>query len=155
MYNGLLHLHNFMRWVILLFLILVMIQHLMGLMRKSPISKLNKNIALILLIASDLTLLVGLYQWISGHLGLKLIQAAGMAEVMKDKAARFFAVEHAVGMIIAIIFIHIGYSFSKKVGDSDNHTKAFAWYFIAFLLIMATIPWAFREGIGRAWFPGM
>ncbi len=155
MYTGLLHLHNLMRWVILLFLILVMIHHLVGLRSKKPISALNKKMALTLLIAADLTLLIGLYQWISGHLGLKLIQAAGMAEVMKDKAARFFAVEHAVGMIIAIIFIHIGYSFSKKVGDSDSHTKAFVWYFIAFLLIMATIPWAFREGIGRAWFPGM
>ena len=155
MYTGLLHLHNLMRWIILLFLILVMLHHLMGLLRKSPVSKLDKKVALILLISADITLLIGLYQWISGQLGLKMIQAAGMAEVMKDKAARFFAVEHAVGMIIAIIFIHIGYSFSKKIGDSTSHSKAFVWYFIAFLLIIATIPWGFREGIGRAWFPGM
>lgn len=155
MYTGLLHLHNLLRWIVLVFLILVLIRHLMGLRKNSPISKPDKKVALILLIATDITLLVGLYQWISGSLGLKLIQAAGFAEVMKDKAARFFAVEHAVGMLFAIIFIHIGYSFSKKVGESENHKKAFVWYLIAFLLIMATIPWPFRAGIGRAIFPGM
>ncbi len=155
MYTGLLHLHNLLRWAILVFIILVMIHHLMGLRRNSPISKQDKKVALILLIVTDLTLLVGLYQWISGLLGLKMIQATGFAEVMKEKAARFFAVEHAVGMLFAIIFIHIGYSFSKKVGNKEEHKKAFVWYFIAFLLIIATIPWPFREGIGRAWFPGM
>lgn len=144
MYNGLLHLHNALRWAILIFLVLALFHAFTknaGLRRSS----------LWLLIAAHTTLLLGLYQWFTGGLGLKNIQNIGFGEVMKDAAYRFWVVEHFLGMLIAIVLITIARGKAKNL-----NYKAAGWlYLIAFLIILAVIPWPFREEIGRPWFPGM
>ncbi len=144
MYNGLLHLHNFLRWVILFLLIVSLFQAF----RKN--SGLQKT-SLWLLIVAHSTLLLGLYQWFAGDKGLKLIQASGFGNVMKDSVLRFWAVEHMTGMIIGIILITIARGKSKR----SNYSAASWLYLIALIIILASVPWPFREGIGRPWFPGM
>jgi hypothetical protein len=59
-------------------------------------------------------------------------------------------------MIISIILITLGYGMSKKnVPDETKFKKAF-WYFtIALVVILITIPWPFRQIVGRPIFPGM
>jgi hypothetical protein len=144
MYTGLLHLHSLLRWVILILAVLAIYQAFIK-------SNGLKKTSLWLLIAAHTTLLVGIYQWVVGNLGLKLIQASSMGEVMKNAATRFWAVEHFTGMLIGIILITIARGKVKK----DNY-KAASWlYLIALLIILVTIPWPFRAGIGRGWFPGM
>ena len=144
MESGLLHLHNFLRWVILFFLILSLIQ---AFGKKEGLKKTS----LWLLIASHITLLIGLYQYFTGSFGYKLIAANGFAAVMKDSVLRFWAVEHITGMILAIVLITIARGKSKRGGYS-----AAGWlYLIALIIILAVIPWPFREGIARPWFPGM
>lgn len=143
MYKGLLDLHNVLRWLILLFLLVALLQSF----AKSP--GVRKS-SLWLMICAHLTLLVGLYQWFTGALGLKMIQSIGFSAVMKDSVARFWAVEHIAGMLIAIILITIGRGKAKVL-----NYKAASWLFlIALIIILATIPWPFREGIARPWFPG-
>ena len=144
MESGLLHLHNFLRWVILFFLILSLIQ---AFGKKEGLKKTS----LWLLIASHITLLIGLYQYFTGSFGYKLIQANGFAAVMKNSVLRFWAIEHMTGMILAIVLITIARGKSKRGGYS-----AAGWlYLIALIIILAVIPWPFREGIARPWFPGM
>ena len=143
MESGLLHLHNFLRWVILFFLLIALIQSL----AKKP--GLRKT-SLWLLIASYITLLIGLYQYFTSAVGYKLIQANGFAAVMKDGIMRFWAVEHISGMLIAIILITIARGKSKRGG------YPVILYLLALILILAVVPWPFRDlGIGRPWFPGM
>ena len=144
MYNGLLHLHNVLRWVILILLLVAMFQAFTksGGLRKS---------SLWLMISAHLTLVLGIYQWLTGKLGLEAIENTGFSAIMKDSASRFFAVEHFAGMIIGIILITVARGKAKKL-----NYKAASWlYLIALIIIMVTIPWPFREGIGRPWFPGM
>lgn len=144
MYNGLLHLHNVLRWLILLFLLIALFQAF----AKSP--GVRKS-SLWLMICAHLTLVVGIYQWFAGEWGLKKIQQLGFGEVMKHDAYRFFAIEHLAGMLIAVILITIGRGKAKVL-----NYRAASWLFlIALILILLTIPWPFREGIGRPWFPGM
>ena len=144
MNTGLLHLHNVLRWVILITLILSIYK----LYTKQDALKTSK----ILLISSHTTLLIGLYQYFTGAVGIKMIQAMGMAETMKNAATRFWAVEHIFSMILAIIFITIGHIGYKK---SQNASRAKVLYVVALLLIVLAMPWPFKEGIGRPWFPGM
>lgn len=104
-----------------------------------------------MLIAAHTTLLIGLYQYFSKGPGYNLIQQYGFGEVMKDATMRFWAVEHITTMLIAIVLITIARGKAKK-----GVYGAASWlYLIALLLILAGIPWPFREGIGRPWFPGM
>ena len=144
MYSGLLHLHNFLRWVILIALLINIVKLLAG----------NKNLGLskILLISAHITLVLGLYQYFAGPWGFQSISTSGMAVVMKDSALRFWAVEHITGMIAAIALITVGHVKLKKGGKPK--TTAIL-YMIALLLILAVVPWPFREAIARPWFPGM
>jgi len=144
MYTGLLHLHNILRWVILILLLISIFQAF------SKNQGLKKT-SLWLMIAAHITLVLGVSQWVIGDLGLKMIQSAGFGAVMKDSASRFFAVEHFAGMLIGIILITIARGKAKTL-----NYKAASWlYVIALIIILVTIPWPFREGIGRPWFPGM
>ena len=155
MYNGLLHLHNLLRWIILLLLLIALFRHLAGMNNKRAVSAGDKKVDLFLMISAHITLVVGIYQWIAGPWGLKLIQTMGVGEVMKNSSYRFFAVEHFAGMLIAIILITIGRGAAKRAIDWRAHKKAFWFFLIALLLIIVSVPWPFREAIARPWFPGM
>lgn len=147
----LVQIHSILRWVILI-LIIVAIFRSFGAGSK-PFTESHRKNGLFLMIASDIMLLLGLVQWFTGGFGLKAIQSNGMGGVMKDGVMRFFAVEHLLMMIIAIVLIHVGYSFSKKnISDAKKHTKTSLFYILALLVMLAAIPWPFREaGMGRGW----
>lgn len=155
MYKGMLHLHSFLRWVILILLLVAIYKSIAD--RAKPFTSGNKRIGLFLMICADVMLLLGLYQWFVGDWGLKSIQRNGFSVVMKTPALRFFALEHTIAMLAAIVLIHFGYSYSKKsVTDSQKHRRLLLYYGLALLIILISIPWPFRAvGAGRAWFPGM
>lgn len=155
MYTGLLHLHNLLRWVILILLLVALFRHLSGMNKKRLVNAGDQKVDLFLMIAAHTTFLVGLYQWIVGPWGLKLIQNSGMGEVMKNATYRFFAVEHITGMLIAIVLITIGRGKVKRAVDASAHKKAFWFFLIALVIILASVPWPFREAVARPWFPGM
>lgn len=142
MNTGLLHLHSLLRWVIVITLLISIVKTFSG---NKPL-----GISKILLISSHTTLLIGLYQYFFGNMGVKLFQQTG---VMKDAVLRFWAVEHMAGMILAVALITIGHISLKK---TDNTKKTAILYLIAFIVIIASIPWPFRaDGIARGWFPGI
>lgn len=156
MYNGLLHLHNLMRWVILILLLIAIFRAYSGMSSRRAYNGGDKKVGLFLMIAAHTTLLIGLYQWFVGPWGLRNIQTLGMGEVMKNGAYRFWAVEHITGMLIAIILITIGRGVAKKnLPDNTKHKKSFWFFLVALFIILLTVPWPFREDIGRPLFPGM
>ena len=143
MTTGLVHLHNLLRWVVLIAMLFAIVQLLL----KKDALKASK----VLLISAHSTLVLGLYQYFFGDWGFKLIQAAGMKVAMASSAIRFWAVEHISSMLIAIILITIGYIKYKK-GGAPNTTLIL--YILALLLIFTAIPWPFRAEIGRPLYPG-
>lgn len=154
MYQGLLHLHNVGRWVIIILLLLAIFKSITSKTGNKPFTSGDKKTGLFLMIAAHLMLLIGLYQWFAGP-GLEGIQSMGMKNVMKNATARFWSVEHPVGMLIAIIFITIGRGSAKKnISDRSKHTRSFWYYFLALIIIIASVPWPFRE-VARPLFPGM
>lgn len=153
MYTGLLHLHSFLRWIILILAIIAIYKSYSGMTANKPFTAGDKKIGLFLMISAHTTLLIGLYQWIVGPWGLKNIQNMGFGPVMKDSVFRFYAVEHLTGMIIAIVLITIGRGVSKKnIPDQSKHKKTFWFFLVALLIILISIPWPFRAGIARPWF---
>ena len=143
--TGLLHLHSILRWIILLLLLVCLVQ---AFTKNSGLRKAS----LWLLISAHLMLLIGLYQLIAGRYGIIKGLPAGV-ELMKDKFFRFFWVVHPLMMIIAIILITLARGKAKIL-----NYKATGWLLlVALLLILAGVPWPFREivGEGRTWLPGM
>jgi hypothetical protein len=144
MYNGLLHLHSTLRWVVLIALLLSIYK----LFTQKDALKTSKT----LLLSAHASLLVGLYQYIAGPLGIKMIQSSGMGATMKNAVSRYWSVEHAFTMILAIALITIGHVKYKKTLQ-PGPTRIL--YVIALILILLVMPWPFRAGIGRPLFPGM
>jgi hypothetical protein len=151
MYNGLLHLHSGLRWIILLLLLVAIFN---SINKNKPFTSGHRRTALFLMISADLMLLVGLYQWFVGDWGLKSIQQNGMGTVMKNATLRFYAIEHLTAMLIAIILIHVGYAAAKKpIPDAAKHKRMLITFGLALLIILISIPWPFRMvGAGRGWF---
>jgi hypothetical protein len=154
MQTGLVHLHNLLRWIILILLLIAVIKSFSGWQNKRVFTAGDKKVWLFTLIFSHLTLVLGLIQVLFGRFGVLTTTLPPGTNVMKDKFYRFFWVEHPLTMIIAIVFVTLGYGMAKKpVGDQTKFRKAF-WYFtIALVLILAAVPWPFREIIGRPLIP--
>ena len=146
MNTGLLHLHNLLRWVILLLLVISIFQ---ALVKKESIAKTS----LFLMISAHITLLLGLYQYFTSDVaGFKLIERlGGMGNVMKDAFARFWVVEHISVMLISIVLITI----ARRKAKVLQYRPALILLLLALLLITAAVPWPFRTGIGRSIFPGV
>lgn len=154
--TGLLHLHNILRWVILILLLASIVKAYSGWQAKRLFSAADRRIWLFTLIAGHITLLIGLVQWLWGRYGMLKVDLPEGTSIMKDKFFRFFWVEHPLFMILAIIMITLGYGMAKKpIPDDVKYKRAFWFFFIALLMILVAVPWPFRAGIGRPWFPGM
>lgn len=156
MSTGLLHLHNLLRWVILVLLVVAIVRHMMAMSKPRAYSPGDKKVNLFLMIAAHIQLLIGLYLWFVRPLGFKNIQNLGMGEVMKEPGFRFWAVEHNLGMLIAVVLITVGRGLVKKnLPDTTKHRRTFWYFLIALIIILVSVPWPFREAVARPWFPGM
>src|SRR6202012_2777815 len=101
----LLLLHSLLRWVILILLIVAIVRSYTGMTAGKAFSASDGKVGLFLMISAHTTLLVGLYLWFFGPMGLANIGNLGFGEVMKNKVMRYYAVEHTTGMLIAIVLI--------------------------------------------------
>ena len=153
MYGLVLFVHSWLRWALLVVLVLVLVRAYQGLFQKKPWEKQDKLLHLGLLITSHLQLLLGLWLYfISSPFGSAAFKN-GMKTVMKNKLFRFWAVEHLVLMLGALAFVQIGYSLAKRREDAQaKHKAAVIWYTLALVAIFLAIPWPFRAEIGRLWF---
>lgn len=153
MYTGMLHLHSFGRWVVLVLLLIAIFKSLTA--GNRPFDKSDARLGLFLTIAADIMLLVGIYLFFaSPRAGYITLSNNETSEVMRNAILRFFAIEHQVGMIIAIALLHLGKVQGKKtLPDAAKHRRTAIFYIIALLIILVSIPWPFREvGAGRGWF---
>ena len=65
-----------------------------------------------------------------------------MGTVMKDSLLRLYAVEHITVMILAVVFITMGYSKHKKKQEATAKFKILAiLYTLALVLMLSRIPW--------------
>ncbi len=138
MYTGLLHTHNMLRWLVLTVMILAVVFAVIGWLIKRDWTKKDNITGLVLTIFMDIQFLIGiiLYAFVS-----PLTKAAfsDFGAAMRNSALRFYAVEHILLMIIALVLIHIGRS--KTVAPWKKHRAAAIFYGIALVLILVAIPW--------------
>ena len=134
MQTGLVHLHNILRWLILLFLLITLFQ---AFAKNAAVKK------------TSLFLLIGIYQLVAGRFGITK-GFPGEGSWMSDKFYRFFWLEHPLLTLIAIVLITIARGKAKVL-----NYKATSWLLVvALVLLLAAIPWPFREIVGRPLFPG-
>lgn len=148
MYNGLVHAHSGLRWIVLVLLLWAIIN---AAMRKTSgqYEKKDKMINLFAMISLHIQLLIGLGLY---FMSPKVSFGEGWMSAAEGMY-RFFGLEHLVGMVLAIALITMGRSKAEKKlkGTRDKHHKIFTSYLIGLIIILLTIPWPFRN-FGNGWF---
>ena len=136
MHTILLLTHSWLRWAVLIFGVVALI----GAIRKHARKDLAADrSSLGFLISSDLQLLVGLLLFFVSPYFSVLTQAPAAA--MRDASTRFFAVEHTLGMIVAIALVHVGRVIGKRSASPNRYRTAAILFAIALVIFAAAIPW--------------
>ena len=126
------HLHSGWRYVVLALVLIAIISAFAGWFGKNNYTNGNRKLNLFAMISMHIQLLIGLVLYfISPKVNL-----GNMGAAMKDSVSRYWTVEHAVMMIIAIVFITIGHSKSKKATTGANKHKAVAIFYTISLVIV-------------------
>lgn len=143
MYTGLLHTHSALRYLLLLLLVAVIIMSMLGVIQKKPYKAFDDKFSLVLFIVAHTQLLVGIILYIVSYTGDHRVQFN--SETMSTPSLRYFAVEHTVAMLIAILLITLGRTGTKKLADDfAKHRRLLIFNSIALLIILGTI-----YGLGR------
>lgn len=150
MYTGLLHLHNLLRYAIVILLILTVVKSFIGWLGKKEYTAGDNKMSLFLFISAHLQLLVGLgVYFVSPIVEMAL---SDMGKAMKEAALRFWAVEHMLSMILGIVIITMGRIMAKKVkSDGAKFRRQAIFFTLAMVLIFSAIPWPWAS-IARPWF---
>lgn len=133
------NLHSYNRYLILIALVFVLYRSWTGWKGKKPFEKIDNTASVALLGLAHLQLVLGLIQYFSTS---TIVQSAmaDMGAAMKNSWLRYFAVEHAFMMVIAIVCIQVGRTLSKKASDdTTKHKKLAVWTTIATVLIVGTL----------------
>ena len=141
MYTGFLHLHDTLRWLLLLSLLITLIKYMAGWFGHLQWKKTDTILGIVFTSLMDLQLLVGLvlYFFLSPVTRMAM---SDFGAAMKNADLRFYAVEHIFMMVIAVVLVHIGKAKSKKAtGDLTKFRTATLFYLLAMVVILAAIPW--------------
>jgi len=141
MYASVLWLHSWLRWAVLLTGLVAWLRAIGGKTARRPWTPQDELWGLLLTISVDLQFLVGLvlYLFLSPitRLGLRNFAAA-----MQINVARFFTVEHVIGMIVGIALVHVARMKIRKTADPDRkHRLAMVLFGIALIVMIISIPW--------------
>jgi len=153
METGLTHLHNLLRYAIVIFLIINVVKSFLGWFGKKKYTAGDNKLSLFLFITAHLQLVIGLVLYFISDI-VQGYKAMPMIDIMKDSVARFWVVEHMLSMIVGIVIITLGRIMAKKAKTDGAKFRRQAIYFtLAMVIIFAAIPWPWAaEGIARPWF---
>jgi hypothetical protein len=149
MYAIALSLHNILRWLVLVAAVVAVARAVMGWLGRQPWTPASAGPGRVFTIAMDVQFLLGILLY--GMLSPVTRRAfADFGAAMADPELRFFAVEHAAMMVLALVFAHVGKVVAPKGADDvARYRRAALWYGLSLVLILAAMPWArplFRLG---------
>ena len=132
-------LHSYNRYLILAALVFVLYRSFSGWLGRKPFEKADNTGSVVLLSLVHLQLLLGLIMYAFTSTWTQTA-FADFGAAMKDPMQRYFAVEHISAMLIAVVLIQLGRTFSKKATDpTAKHRKLAIYTAIALLLIAGTL----------------
>jgi hypothetical protein len=137
--------HSGLRWLLLIIAFGSVGYAINGLVTKREIDDIDDRLNKFTVVFAHIQLVIGLmlYFLTERYSGID----------MSDTVSRFWGVEHLVGMLAGIALITVGRAKYKRGKTDHDKLKATVLYFsLGLFLILATIPWPFREALGKAWF---
>lgn len=153
MYEALLVIHSMLRWVVFILAIVAIALSYKGWLGKEIWEPSNRKINAAFLGIVHLQIVLGLILYV----GVSPIMGpifADFGAAMKEDVLRFWAVEHITTMILGAIVIHVSFVLAKRAEeDIKKFRRGAIGFTLGFILILAAIPWPWREAVGRGWLP--
>lgn len=141
MYPHLLATHNVVRWLVLIFLVVAILLAWRGWLGNKKFSSTDSRFRVFTVIFTHIQFILGIVLYFVSPRVTAFLDNVGAG--MKDKDLRFVGMEHALLMLIAVVFITIGSAKSKRQATDKGKFKTMAiWFTVALLLILFAIPWS-------------
>lgn len=127
-------LHSYNRYLLLAALLFVLYRSFSGWLSKKPFENADNTASAALLGLAHLQALLGLIMYFATS---PYTTGSGS---MKDPWVRYFKAEHIAAMLIAVVLVQLGRTFSKKAAtDEEKHKKLAIYTAIATLIIVGTL----------------
>jgi hypothetical protein len=140
MYELVLTLHSWVRWVAILAGIVATVTVLTSTPRSASADR-SDTWGLILMIGLDLQMLLGLLLYLALSPTTRAI-FEDFGGAMRDPVARFWAVEHVSLMIVAVVLGHLGRVLGRKAATpAARRTRQIICFGLATLLMIVATPW--------------
>lgn len=135
--------HSGLRWIVLGLLIYALFN---AFTKKDSYEKSDRLLNMFTMVSLHIQLVIGLILYFTSD---KVEFVSGW---MGNSLRRFYGMEHITLMILAIIVVTIGHGKAKRETENSKKHKTIAlFYTIGLILILASIPWPFRD-LGAGWF---
>lgn len=141
MYSAVLLIHSWLRWIVLIAGIIAIARAFGARSRRRPWLPSDARAGMVFVSSLDLQMLLGLLLYFAlSPFTREALTDFGAA--MANPALRFWAVEHAFGMIVGVVLAHVGRARTKGArGDDRKHRAAMIFYTLALIAIVLSIPW--------------
>ena len=148
MYGDLLLLHSWWRWAVLASLLTAVISSVNGLKGRRKFSATDLFICYSTAAVCHVQFLLGILLYYFSPLTSSFLK--NPASAIHEREFRFFGLEHATVMLLAIIVVSIGaYKTKKRSTDRDKFKTLLVWFLAGLLLVLSSIPWSFWPWVNR------
>ncbi len=144
MYSVLLYIHSYLRWAVLIFGLYLVVRALRALRQNPDGGDLSKPLRLFVLLLDGQALMGMLMYAAFSPVVHQALQ--NFSHAMKTPALRFWAVEHPLPMLIALILAHIGKVRASRAEVPRAQAKiVLVFCGIALVLLLLATPWPFTS----------
>jgi hypothetical protein len=146
MYHILIVLHTYVRWFVLLSLIIAVYKAFSGYFFNKAFTKSDNTVRHLTATVAHIQLMIGMILYFQSPVikyFFKNMSSAG-AEYS------FFGMIHSSLMLVAIVIVTIGSAMAKrKKTDKEKFKTMLFWFSLAFVIIFLAIPWPFSPFANR------
>lgn len=141
LYQVVLYLHSWLRWGVVLLGALALGRAVYGWARRRDWSQTDRRVQQLFVAVLDSQVLLGLtLYFVLSPLTPKSLD--GFRVAMSNSLLRFYGIEHAFAMVLALIVAQAASSASRRAGDSTaKHRRWAVGLLIVLLCIVVGIPW--------------
>jgi hypothetical protein len=133
--------HSWLRWAVIIAGLIAIIRAVAGAFARRSWTAADDRAGFWFTQALDLQMLLGLLLYFA----LSPFTRAAMQDfgrAMSESGLRFFAAEHPLGMIVAIVLAHVGRARTRKIVDPvAKHRVAAICFVLALVAILISTPW--------------
>lgn len=143
MYSAILTVHSYLRYAVLILVLLVVLRYVAGLLSSRAWNDGDEAVGRWMIRVWDLQFLLGLVLYFLSP--IVQFGFANFGDAMGDAQLRRFLVEHPVLNLLAIGALHVGWIRARKaVSAQGRRVRALVFIGIAAVLVVVSIPWEGR-----------